>query len=222
MKEGRILKGLDKTQWFRPKRGGKDKREAKEVPDIIKEETSRWAGKRRKKSKEEGTEEPETRQEGNDRQPQEGECRRQGTVVVETVIFVPYTPQSILKKKLQEADDCLTSSLGRPRARFVENAGGTIVTQVGRPNPWKAEIWCARDECVACQGRLVIEKEKEDKAVGAVTGEMEGKEAIMKMPKKEQIALPGCTREGIVYILECLSCRHQGIKRQWISKRKRT
>ena len=147
MKEGRILKGLDKTQWFRPKRGGKDKREAKEVPDIIKEETKRWAGKGRKKSEEERKEEPGTRQEGNDRQPQEGEGRRQGTVVVETVIFVPYTPQSIL----QEADDCLTSSMGRPRARFVDKAGGIIVTQVGRPNPWKAEVWCARGECVACQ-----------------------------------------------------------------------
>ena len=31
---------------------GKDKREAKEVPDIIKEETKRWAGKGRKRSEE--------------------------------------------------------------------------------------------------------------------------------------------------------------------------
>lgn len=176
------------------------------MPDILKEETDRWAGKGGKKThagrKEEGkSEEPETRQEGNNRQPQGEKNRKQGTVVVETVVFVPYTPQSALKKKLQEADDCLTSSLGRPRARFVEKAGGTIVTQVGRPNPWKADIRCTREECVACQGRSLIEKEKEDRAVGAVTGEMEGKEAVMKIPKKEQVSLPGCTREGIVYIL---------------------
>ena len=154
------------------------------MPDILKEETQRWAGKGGRKTypgrKEEGrSEEPETKQEGSNRQPQVGKNGKQGTVVVETVIFVPYTPQSALKKKLQEADDCLTSSLGRPRARFVEKAGGTIVTQVGRPNPWKADIWCAREDCVACQGRSMIEKEKEDRAVGAVTGKMEGKEAIM-------------------------------------------
>ena len=68
----------------------------------------------------------------------------------------------------------------------------------------------------------MIEKEKEDKAVGAATGEMEGKEAIMKMPKKEQIALPGCTAEGIVYILECLTCRHQGRKRQYVGETSRS
>ena len=64
----------------------------------------------------------------------------------------------------------------------------------------------------------MIEKEKEDRAVGAVTGEMEGKEALMKIPKKEQVALPGCTREGIVYILECLTCRQQGIRRQYVGE----
>ena len=75
---------------------------------------------------------------------------------------------------------------------------------------------------MACQGRSVVEKEKEDKAVAAVTGDVEGKEGQMKISKKEQIALPGCTREGIVYLLDCLTCRKQGIKRQYVGETPRS
>ena len=130
-------------------------------------------------------------------------------MIVETVAFIPYTPHSALKKRLQEADDNMTTSVRRPRVRFVEKAGGTMVTEVGRPNPWKADLWYPREDCAACQGRAVIEKEKEDQAIAAVTGQTEGK---VNIPKKEQVALPGCTREGIVYILECLTCQREGRK----------
>ena len=64
---------------------------------------------------------------------------------------------------------------------------------------------------MACEGSAIVEKEKEYQAIVAITGQTEGKVTIAK---KEQVALPGCTREGIVYILECLTCRKEGRKRQ--------
>ena len=48
MREGRIFKGMEKMSWFKSKRGGGDKREAKEVPTILKETLKKWAGKGRK------------------------------------------------------------------------------------------------------------------------------------------------------------------------------
>ena len=61
---------------------------------------------------------------------------------------------------------------------------------------------------MVCETRYKIEAEKEAEAIAPVTGERE--EGTVPIPKSEQKALPGCTKEGVVYILECESCRKTG------------
>ena len=114
--------------------------------------------------------------------------------------------------QLQEADDLLKSTLSRPKAaRFVEKAGVTTVTDIGRPNPWVAEVWCNRKDCLFCKRRLIIAEEKEKEALAKVWGKVEeGKVTISKAIK---VAFCGCTREGVLYVLVCQTCQKNGIKR---------
>ena len=142
------------------------------------------------------------------------------SVFVETVVFVPYTPDSGLKNLLQKADDELSATLNRPRVRFVERGGTQIARDVGKPNPWASEFYCTRDDCQVCSGRLAVEAEKEEAALAMLDyGDGSGKttKAPPTLPKQEdQVALPGCTREGVVYLLECRECRDKGIWRHYI------
>ena len=43
-----------------------------------------------------------------------------------------------------------------------------------------------------------------------------------KIKKSEQIALPGCTREGILYALDCQTCRKEGVRRQYVGESSRS
>ena len=96
------------------------------------------------------------------------------SLLVETVIFIPFTPKSELKRRLQEVDNVLTAILARPKSKFIEKAGVTSVTDVGRPNPWAAEVWCSRKDCLVCQGRSIVASEKEEEAMKKITGEGTG------------------------------------------------
>ena len=49
MREGKILKGMEKMNWYKSKRGGEAKREAKDKPDMVKETISKWTGKGKKR-----------------------------------------------------------------------------------------------------------------------------------------------------------------------------
>ena len=52
-------------------------------------------------------------------------------------MFVPYTQDSILKRRLEELDDRVGEATGNPAVRFVERCGGgTIIDLLGRSNPW--------------------------------------------------------------------------------------
>ena len=53
------------------------------------------------------------------------------TVIIETVTFIPYTPDSALKLLLQKADDNLSVTLNRPKIRFVERGGNQVVRNGG-------------------------------------------------------------------------------------------
>ena len=71
----------------------------------------------------------------------------------ETVVFIPSTPGSKLKNLLQSQDNLITSSMNTPQVRFVERSGTTVMEDLGRTNPWAAEWFCPRKDCVPCQGR---------------------------------------------------------------------
>ena len=173
-------------------------------------------GREGKKVKEADGEQKKERQE--EREGKEGEKERGNiTTIVETEVFIPFTPNSTLKSRLQEADDILSATLRRPRVKFVENAGVSTVTDIGRPNPWAAEVWCSRKDFLVCQGRSIIAAEKEDMALAKVTGAEPS-----RLKKSEQIALPGCTRDGILYALDCQTCRKEGKRRQYIGENSRS
>ena len=53
--------------------------------------------------------------------------------------------------------------------------------------------------------------EAEERTVSKVTGE----KARSNPPEDCRTSLPGCTMEGINYVLECGTCRDKGIKRQY-------
>ena len=109
--------------------------------------------------------------------------RENKVTVIEAVAFIPFTPGSELRRRLQEADDLLTQSIGRPRMRFVERGGVEIVKEVVRPNPWAKETYCPRKTCVMCETRLKIEAEKEAESIAKVTGNRE--EGMVSIPKSE-------------------------------------
>ena len=54
---------------------------------------------------------------------------------IETVVFLPTTLRSVLKKKLQEMEDCICKATNFPYMRFVERGGPTVMETVGKSNP---------------------------------------------------------------------------------------
>ena len=84
----------------------------------------------------------------------------------------------------------------------------------GHSDPWKAETFCQRTDCLHCQGRLTLAQEQEEKAMAKISGE----KTECNPPKGTSSSLPGCTQEGITYTLECQTCRRKGIKRSYIGE----
>ena len=146
----RKFKALEKTTWFRARRGGKEATEQKDVPSAFKRKPNPDRQQETQETRE-STPEKETRT-----QADSGRKPKSTTTAVETVAFIPYTPDSALKSLLQKADDELTATLRKPRIRFVERGGSQIVMDVGRPNPWASDFYCSRKECQVCSGRSVI------------------------------------------------------------------
>ena len=98
MTSGRRLKGLLNQMWFKSKRGGTKLSPSKDLPWNLqmKEEQGRKILATGRKI-DGGTDSPRSK-------------------TVETVVFVPSTPGSSLKKQLQQADDRLRESGTRSRS----------------------------------------------------------------------------------------------------------
>ena len=78
---------------------------------------------------------------------------------VETPVFLPYTKELALKKRLQEIDKLIGEATRSPAARFVERCGGaTVVDLLGRDNPWAGEWCCGCTGCLVCQGRALLQQ----------------------------------------------------------------
>ena len=45
---------------------------------------------------------------------------------------------------------------------------------------------------------------------------------VTKWPKEDTRSLPGCTSEGCNYVIECLQCRREGIKRRYYGETSRS
>ena len=113
--------------------------------------------------------------------------------------FVSFTPESELRKRLQKVDGNFLDLMRRPSMRFIDKRGRRVDREVGAPNPWSGGKECKRKGCLHCQGRAVIAAKKELEAVRKVTGEGDGSE----IPKEDMKSLPSCTKEGIIYAVQC-------------------
>ena len=61
---------------------------------------------------------------------------------VETVVFVPCMPNSVLTERLQKADDQIVTLLNTPGVKFVERGGTMLIFDAGRTNPWSQDWFC--------------------------------------------------------------------------------
>ena len=126
--------------------------------------------------------------------------------VVETPIFIPYTEDSTLRRKLQEADDRLREETNSPAVKFVERCGdSTLMDILSRSNLWIKEWNCRRKECLPCKGRFMLANEEAERP------EPKPGSPALPRPSQEQVtASPKCTSEGIGYQIECWPCRLEG------------
>ena len=157
MAEGwRLKQHLNKT-WFKSSRGGKNISSIKDLP---------WTSQEKEK---EGRKSYWKEARGTD----EGEKDSSFKWVenTETVVFIPATPGSVLRKKLQEMDYGVTKATNSPTVRIVDRGGPSIVDIIGRTNPLAREWFCPREDCQQCRSRQIISKDMEEKAVRLVDGE---------------------------------------------------
>ena len=121
------------------------------------------------------------------------------------------TPGSKVRDSLQKQDKMMAQALNVPSVRFVEKAGTTILQDVGQSDSWAKERFCPRKNCWHCQGRHKLLQEEEERAVTNVTGEA----TKVNPPKDSRTSIPGCTAEGINYVLECSNCTDKRLKRHY-------
>ena len=134
MKTSRNQKERRTKAWFKPKRGGERNTVQKDYP-------IKWPGKPNRREKTDST----GQKPNKEGKPGEGEK----ILNVETPVFIPFTKESALKKRLQDIDKLIGEATRSPAARFVERCGGaTIVDLLGRNNPWAADWCCGRLVCL--------------------------------------------------------------------------
>ena len=202
MRKARILKPLKQKAWYKTRRGGTKVSAAKDFP--LGREARQGNGKRYDAG--EGKKE-EDRQENKPRQ-----------LVVETPVFIPYTRESVVKKRLQEIDNLMGEATEYPAVTFVERCGGSTISDLlGRANPW-ANLWeCGRSRCLPCQGRALLAQEQEEREI-----QRKGEVLLPKPGKDMTTAIPKCTSESVRYAMECWDCRKGGKKFMYIGETSRS
>ena len=69
---------------------------------------------------------------------------------IESILYVPYTPDSELRKRLQKVEDSLLQGRLTGRIRIVERLGQNIKEILCNPTPWK-QLHCGRPSCAPCR-----------------------------------------------------------------------
>ena len=118
-----------------------------------------------------------------------------------------------MPKICQDSEDQVARLMNTPTVRIVERAGVKLIQEVGNNNPWSREWSCTRRTCLPCQGQAILGAEEEEAALKMADGDQEDQRTA-RWPREDIRSLPGCTSEGCNYVLECLQCRKDGIKRR--------
>ena len=75
--------------------------------------------------------------------------KKQDNRRVESVIFIPHTANSSLRRCLQETDDEMTRVLGMGRTKFIEEAGVKLSSQLVVKNPFATLVSAAKAKAPA-------------------------------------------------------------------------
>ena len=70
---------------------------------------------------------------------------------IETIMFVPHTPNGTLARLLQEEDDQFRRGTDLKKIKMVERGGVTVKDILTKTNPWSEE-GCERNDCLPCRG----------------------------------------------------------------------
>ena len=131
----RKLKKLTVRTWFRPARGGGKVSMNKNYPTKALDHTTSHRKWRVTTTNIEKPPNTQGKSQGNSPKVK----------VLESLVFVPYTRDSVLRKGLQRLDDILDEAMNSPGLRFVERCGGhTIVELLRTSNPWAKSLRCGR------------------------------------------------------------------------------
>ena len=113
----------------------------------------------------------------------------------------------------------MAQATNSPQVRFVERTGTTLIEDLGRSNPWASEWYCPRKDCLPCQGRAFLAQEETEEATKLVAGGESPEKAKRKAKAGERKA---CTSEGNNYILECITCRKEDVRRAYLGETSRS
>ena len=77
------------------------------------------------------------------------EPQNMSDVPPETVLFIPFTPNSELKRSVQQAENEMARS-AYGRVKVVETLGPKMNNSLSNTAPWR-KLLCSREECTLCQ-----------------------------------------------------------------------
>ena len=122
-----------KSSWFKGRQGKKQEGEEGTIQKIV--------GAIEKKAKSKGSGVPLTDFEKKKKRDERDEAKEvkkeeEWEKEPEAVIFIAYTPNGELRKRLQREEDGLAKTLGTRRVKFVERGGKSLQSLLCNSNPW--------------------------------------------------------------------------------------
>ena len=78
-----------------------------------------------------------------------GEGGEEKSARVESILYVPFTPFSALKRRVQEIEKVWEPNKTNGKVRILERLGPNIRALLTNPHPWSGEH-CGRQKCFPC------------------------------------------------------------------------
>ena len=77
-----------------------------------------------------------------------------------SVIFIPYTPNSELAKRMRQVEEMMQTLTGT-KFKIVEKIGTQLTRALVNKNPWKGRD-CHREDCFLCETKRTLGRGKQD------------------------------------------------------------
>ena len=165
VREAREMVTSGYAGWIRKRRRRKERGEdlyrsaAASLPARVRNKlTGRetWFKEKRKRERDEFDDNDDRRRVGKKKKlSAEEEAKEDRTVAV---MFVPYTVDGELARRLREAEKELGKQTG-VKLKIVERGGNKLVDLLHRSDPWQGQD-CQRPQCLLCKTKMVTEKKK--------------------------------------------------------------